>query len=105
MVFVVCWYLNVWNYLCIFYTEPECCDGSDEPLGLCVNRCKEIGEEYRKKRDAERKIQKTVCSYPRNTDLSLQLCTGSKNPFHIYHICAEGEETPGGSHREYQPVN
>ncbi|KAJ7895951.1 glucosidase II beta subunit-like-domain-containing protein [Mycena olivaceomarginata] len=32
--------------------EPECCDGSDEATW-------QIGEEYRKKRDAERKIQKT----------------------------------------------
>ncbi|KAJ7367858.1 glucosidase II beta subunit-like-domain-containing protein [Mycena albidolilacea] len=39
--------------------EPECCDGSDERPGVCKNACKEIGEEYRKKRDAERKIQKT----------------------------------------------
>ncbi|KAK7061346.1 glucosidase II beta subunit-like-domain-containing protein [Favolaschia claudopus] len=39
--------------------EPECCDGSDERPGVCRNACKEIGEEYRKKRDAERKIQKT----------------------------------------------
>ncbi|KAJ7265858.1 glucosidase II beta subunit-like-domain-containing protein [Mycena haematopus] len=39
--------------------EPQCCDGSDERPGVCKNACKEIGEEYRKKRDAERKIQKT----------------------------------------------
>jgi hypothetical protein len=40
--------------------DPDCCDGSDEPLGVCKNLCKEIGEAYRKKRDAERKMQKTV---------------------------------------------
>ncbi|KAJ7122861.1 glucosidase II beta subunit-like-domain-containing protein [Mycena epipterygia] len=39
--------------------EPQCCDGSDERPGVCKNACKEIGEEYRKQRDAERKIQKT----------------------------------------------
>ncbi|KAF8211567.1 glucosidase II beta subunit-like-domain-containing protein [Mycena galopus ATCC 62051] len=39
--------------------EPQCCDGSDERPGVCKNACKEIGDEYRKKRDAERKIQKT----------------------------------------------
>jgi protein kinase C substrate 80K-H len=40
--------------------EPQCCDGSDERPGVCKNACKEIGEAYRKQRDAERKIQKTV---------------------------------------------
>ncbi|TFK43050.1 glucosidase II beta subunit-like-domain-containing protein [Crucibulum laeve] len=39
--------------------EVECCDGSDERPGVCPNLCKEIGEAYRKKRDEERKIQKT----------------------------------------------
>ncbi|KAJ6567298.1 glucosidase II beta subunit-like-domain-containing protein [Mycena vulgaris] len=39
--------------------EPQCCDGSDERPGVCKNACKEIGDEYRKQRDAERKIQKT----------------------------------------------
>ncbi|KAL0058582.1 hypothetical protein AAF712_010460 [Marasmius tenuissimus] len=39
--------------------EPECCDGSDEPTGVCPNTCKEVGETYRKKRDAELKIRKT----------------------------------------------
>ncbi|KAJ7087256.1 glucosidase II beta subunit-like-domain-containing protein [Mycena belliarum] len=39
--------------------EPQCCDGSDERPGVCKNACKEVGEAYRKKRDAERKIQKT----------------------------------------------
>ncbi|KAF6762433.1 glucosidase II beta subunit-like-domain-containing protein [Ephemerocybe angulata] len=39
--------------------ETECCDGSDERPGTCPNRCKEIGEAYRAKRDAELKIQKT----------------------------------------------
>ncbi|KAJ7477158.1 glucosidase II beta subunit-like-domain-containing protein [Mycena galericulata] len=39
--------------------ESQCCDGSDELPGVCKNACKEIGEEYRKQRDALRKIQKT----------------------------------------------
>jgi len=105
MVFVVRYYLNIWNHLFIRYKEPECCDGSDELPGICVNRCKEVGEEYRKKRDAERKIQKTVRSCPQIPDLSLSLNTGSKNTFHLYHVCAQGEETPGGSRRKYQPVD
>ncbi|KDQ29552.1 hypothetical protein PLEOSDRAFT_1055546 [Pleurotus ostreatus PC15] len=39
--------------------EAACCDGSDELPGVCPNRCKEIGEAYRTKRDAERKLRKT----------------------------------------------
>ncbi|KAJ7667592.1 glucosidase II beta subunit-like-domain-containing protein [Mycena polygramma] len=39
--------------------EPQCCDGSDERPGVCENACKEIGDAYRKQREAERKIQKT----------------------------------------------
>lgn len=40
--------------------ETECCDGSDEPAGVCLNKCQEIEEVYRKKRDGELKIQRTV---------------------------------------------
>ncbi|TFY83261.1 hypothetical protein EWM64_g763 [Hericium alpestre] len=39
--------------------ELECCDGSDEPAGVCPNVCKEIGEAYRKKQEADRKLRKT----------------------------------------------
>ncbi|KAH8074933.1 glucosidase II beta subunit-like-domain-containing protein [Cristinia sonorae] len=39
--------------------EKECCDGSDELPGVCKNNCKTIGEEYRAKLAAERKLQKT----------------------------------------------
>ncbi|KDN37781.1 hypothetical protein RSAG8_09936, partial [Rhizoctonia solani AG-8 WAC10335] len=39
--------------------EPECCDGSDEPSGVCPNQCRENGEKYRAGREAERKIRKT----------------------------------------------
>ncbi|EIN10218.1 hypothetical protein PUNSTDRAFT_63724 [Punctularia strigosozonata HHB-11173 SS5] len=39
--------------------EKECCDGSDERPGLCPNICKQIGEEFRKQRDAELKTRKT----------------------------------------------
>ncbi|KAL4082116.1 glucosidase II beta subunit-like-domain-containing protein [Scleroderma yunnanense] len=39
--------------------EPECCDGSDEAPGVCPDRCKEAGEEYRKKREAEIRLRKT----------------------------------------------
>lgn len=40
--------------------ELECCDGSDEQPGVCKNVCKEIGEAYRKQREEQRKLQKTV---------------------------------------------
>ncbi|KAH7344548.1 glucosidase II beta subunit-like-domain-containing protein [Rhizoctonia solani] len=39
--------------------EPECCDGSDEPSGVCPDQCKEIGEKYRTEQEAERKLRKT----------------------------------------------
>ncbi|KZS97681.1 hypothetical protein SISNIDRAFT_449236 [Sistotremastrum niveocremeum HHB9708] len=39
--------------------EPECCDGSDEPEGLCPNKCEETGREYREQVEAERKLRKT----------------------------------------------
>ncbi|CAL1701892.1 unnamed protein product [Somion occarium] len=39
--------------------EPACCDGSDEEPGVCPNKCKEIGEAYRVKQAAERKLRKT----------------------------------------------
>jgi protein kinase C substrate 80K-H len=39
--------------------EPECCDGSDEPTGVCPNRCMEFGEEYAKHVALENKTRKT----------------------------------------------
>ncbi|KAI0676730.1 endoplasmic reticulum protein [Trametes maxima] len=39
--------------------EPECCDGSDEAPGVCKNICKEVGEAYRERVNAERKLRKT----------------------------------------------
>lgn len=39
--------------------EPECCDGSDEAPGVCPDKCKDVGEEYRKEMEAERKLRKT----------------------------------------------
>ncbi|KAG8218281.1 glucosidase II beta subunit-like protein-domain-containing protein [Butyriboletus roseoflavus] len=39
--------------------EPECCDGSDEAPGVCTNTCDEVGEAYRQKEEAERKLRKT----------------------------------------------
>ncbi|EEB91037.1 hypothetical protein MPER_10676, partial [Moniliophthora perniciosa FA553] len=39
--------------------EAECCDGSDEKPGVCPDVCKEIGEAYRKKREAELKLRRT----------------------------------------------
>jgi protein kinase C substrate 80K-H len=39
--------------------EKECCDGSDEPSGVCPNTCQEVGAEHKKKTEAERKLRKT----------------------------------------------
>ncbi|KAF7982323.1 hypothetical protein HWV62_29020 [Athelia sp. TMB] len=39
--------------------EKECCDGSDEAPGVCPNVCETVGAEYRRIRDAERKLRKT----------------------------------------------
>ncbi|EJF63088.1 endoplasmic reticulum protein [Dichomitus squalens LYAD-421 SS1] len=39
--------------------ELECCDGSDEPEGVCPNVCKQVGEEYRERVKAENKLRKT----------------------------------------------
>ncbi|KAI0773737.1 endoplasmic reticulum protein [Fomes fomentarius] len=39
--------------------EPECCDGADEPSGVCKNVCKEVGEAYRERVKAENKLRKT----------------------------------------------
>ncbi|KAA1465898.1 hypothetical protein DENSPDRAFT_925436 [Dentipellis sp. KUC8613] len=39
--------------------EVECCDGSDESSGVCPNKCAEIGDAYRKKQEAERRLRKT----------------------------------------------
>jgi protein kinase C substrate 80K-H len=39
--------------------EPECCDGSDEPEGVCPNVCASVGKEHRRVVDAERKMRKT----------------------------------------------
>lgn len=57
------------EYYSISYTrtEPECCDGSDEPSGVCKNICKKVGEEYRERMKAENKLRKTVrsdCFFP-----------------------------------------
>jgi len=39
--------------------EPTCCDGSDEPAGVCENTCAAVGKEYRKQQDAARKQRRT----------------------------------------------
>ncbi|KAI0301937.1 glucosidase II beta subunit-like-domain-containing protein [Multifurca ochricompacta] len=39
--------------------EPSCCDGSDEPAGVCENTCGIIGEIYRKEQDTLRKLRRT----------------------------------------------
>ena len=40
--------------------EPACCDGSDEATGVCEDTCAAVGELYRQKQEAMRKIRKTV---------------------------------------------
>jgi hypothetical protein len=40
--------------------EPACCDGSDEPAGVCENTCEAAGKLYRQKQEAARKLQSTV---------------------------------------------
>jgi len=44
--------------LCLI-TDPDCCDGSDEPAGVCPNQCAELGEAYRKTLEQERKLRRT----------------------------------------------
>lgn len=39
--------------------EKECCDGSDEPEGVCPNVCEEVGKEHRQRVEAEMKIRRT----------------------------------------------
>lgn len=40
--------------------EPACCDGSDEAAGVCEDTCAAVGELYRQKQEAARKLRKTV---------------------------------------------
>jgi len=40
--------------------EPACCDGSDEDAGVCEDTCAVVGELYRQKLEAARKLRKTV---------------------------------------------
>ena len=42
------------------HAEPECCDGSDELAGVCINVCEVFGAEYAKIKAAENKTRKTV---------------------------------------------
>lgn len=39
--------------------ETECCDGSDEPSGICPDVCHVAGAEHRRAIEAERKLRKT----------------------------------------------
>lgn len=39
--------------------EPACCDGSDEPAGVCENTCAAAGKEYRKVQEAAQKLRRT----------------------------------------------
>jgi len=42
--------------------DPECCDGTDEPEGVCEDVCAAVGEEFRAGLEEERKKRKTVRS-------------------------------------------
>lgn len=44
--------------------EPECCDGSDEPSGVCPNICDQVGTRYRALLEQKAKLRNTV-RYPR----------------------------------------
>jgi len=39
--------------------ERECCDGSDEPFGVCPNVCEQVGAVHRKQLEEDRKLRKT----------------------------------------------
>jgi protein kinase C substrate 80K-H len=39
--------------------EAECCDGSDEPPGICPDVCHVVGAEHRRAIEAEGKLRKT----------------------------------------------
>lgn len=76
--------------------EPECCDGSDEPSGLCPNICKEVGDTYSKKVAEERKIRKTVGAlFPGHLQAKRGV-VGRKNTIYLYYICPQRKEEVGG---------
>lgn len=79
--------------------EPECCDGSDEPSGVCPNRCKEVGDAYAQKMAAEQKIQKTVGALPSGHLHTEREITGGKNTVDLYNICSKGKEEVRGLDR------
>ena len=60
MGYVVSWLLCVHFSSFDASIEPTCCDGSDEPAGVCENTCAAVGKEYRKQQEAARKQRKTV---------------------------------------------
>jgi hypothetical protein len=101
MAFAVCVSLTLGAlYQCpIRYTEPECCDGSDEGLGVCKDLCKEVGDVYRRQQAEELKTRKKVCSTYTTTSLSyITKCSGVQASFIIYRVRSQGEETVGGPH-------
>ena len=46
--------------------EKECCDGSDEPEGVCPNICEAVGNEYRERIAGETRVRKTVSDHQRS---------------------------------------
>ena len=78
---------------CNTLAEPECCDGSDEPTGVCEDVCKEVGSAYRERVRAEHKLRKTVGGLFRFLATQLTLCLGLQDSFILYLVRPEGEET------------
>ncbi len=55
------WLVSLRHFLSVDASiEPACCDGSDEPAGVCEDTCAAVGEEYRKVQEAARKLRRTV---------------------------------------------
>ena len=53
--------IDIMSLTNLVLSEPtECCDGSDEQLGLCPNVCHQAGEAHRKYLEEDRKLRKTV---------------------------------------------
>ena len=73
-------------------TEPECCDGSDEPLGVCPNICEQVGIQYRALLEQEDKLRKAVRSFSSFlVTFSLGTYLGFENPRIVHIFCPEGK--------------
>lgn len=67
------------------YTEPECCDGSDEwATGACPNNCEAVGKEWRAAKEASEKIRKTVSGFLRSIFFQLTAVAGCQSARNIH---------------------